>query len=208
MIDLYVVYKQYYQRWYRNKENLDYEEMKDISHDLVKNIYMFRNDKIKFEENRLLAIDIAEDLISKEKFLNTYTNFGKKLLKNLEDNTFEINVPYPVERRWNSINLLGEVYVLNSNQMTGCSKLGATTLDIDTRIKKYEYRYGYNVNLFYSLEIISPFYFEKYISDLIRDKRVTSKSNEHTNEWFFISPYELQEIIEKNIGVFLKKYIV
>jgi hypothetical protein len=204
MVDLYLIYKQYYQRWYRHKCNFDYAEMKDMSHDLVKNFYESRHDKNLTEKNRLIAIEIAKDLIAREKFLRTYSIFGNKLLRNLENNSFEVNVPYPVKRLWDSTQIHGEVYILNSETLKGCSKLGATTLDLDIRIRKYENRYGYSVNLFYSLEIISPFYFEKFISELIRDKRVLSKSNEHTNEWYYISSDELQHIIESNIGNFLK----
>jgi hypothetical protein len=67
MLDLYYVYKQYYQRWYRRKEILAFSEMKDISHDLVKNFYDLRNDKVKTEENRLIAIEIAKDFNCKRK---------------------------------------------------------------------------------------------------------------------------------------------
>ena len=208
MLDLYVVYKQYYQRWYRNKGDLEFAEMKNISRDLVKHFYDSRGDKKIFEENRLIAIDIAKDLIARERFLRTYTIFGNRLLRNLENNTFEIQLPYPVARLWNSTNIYGEVYILTSENMSGCTKLGATTLDINVRVRKYEHKYGYKVNLFYSLEIISPFYFEKFISEIIREERVWSKSSEHTNEWYFISPGHLQKIIESNISNFLQKYSI
>ena len=79
-----------------------------------------------------------------------------------------------------------------------------TTLDINERMRKYENRYGYSVDLYYSIEIVSPFYFEKFISDLIKNKRVNGRSKEHTNEWYSISPEELQMLIENNIGNFIK----
>lgn len=206
MLDLYYVYKQYYQRWYRKKENLDFCEMKDISHDLVKKLYDLRNDQVRTEEYRVIAIEIAKDLIAKERFLQTYKVFGNKLLKNLENNSFEIIVPYAVKRLWDTTKIYGEIYILTSENMIGCSKLGVTTLDVNFRLRKYENRYGYKVQLFYSLEIISPFYFEKFISELIKDKRVSSKSSEHTNEWYFISPENLQNIIETNLSNFLHKH--
>lgn len=204
MLDLYSVYKQYYQRWHRNQEDFDLLEMKNISRDMVKHFYNIRFDSEKLEEFRFVAIEIAKDLIERERSINAYTIFGNKLLRSLKNNEFQVTVPYSVQRLWNSSNLYGEVYVLTSDQMEGCSKLGATTMDIKLRVRKYENRYGYKVKLFYSIEIISPFYFEKFIAKLIKDHKVFSQSSEHTNEWYFLPPEFIKNIINNNISNFLK----
>lgn len=198
-----MVYKQYYQRWYRHKHNKYYEEMKNISEELVHAFYFCRNDKSKYEESRLMAINLAEKLLFMEEEIDTNTKFSFKLLESLKSKDFEINVTYPVERLWKSTNITGKVYIITADTMPHCSKLGAVTMDLEARLRNYTSRYRYDVSLFYSIEIVSPFYFENHIAALISHKRVSGKSPGHTNEWFYISPVELQKIIEDNIKFFL-----
>jgi len=178
--------------------------MTDLSHDLVKKLYLSKHNKNRVEELRILGIQLAEKLIEMERHERTYSIFGVRLLKVLRNNSFEVDVPYPVMRRWLSNDINGEVYIMTSSFFLDHCKLGATTLDVNERMSKYENRYGYSVDLYYSIEIVSPFYFEKFISDLIKDKRVNGRSKEHTNEWYLISPEELQMLIEDNIGNFIK----
>ena len=204
MTDLYKIYKQYYQRSYRRPGNGSFREMTDLSHDLIKKLFLSKHNKNRVEELRILGIQLAEKLIEMERDERTNSIFGVRLLKALKNNSFEVDVPYPVMRRWLSNDINGEVYIMTSSYFLGHCKLGATTLDINERMRKYENRYGYSVNLYYSIEIVSPFYFEKFISDLIKNKRVNGKSKEHTNEWYSISPEELQMLIENNIGNFIK----
>mgnify|MGYP003704705365 CR=1 FL=1 len=42
MIDIYKIYKQYYQRSYRDPSNIIFCEMKNMSHDIVKKLYINR----------------------------------------------------------------------------------------------------------------------------------------------------------------------
>jgi len=204
MTDLYKIYKQYYQRSYRRPRNGSFREMTDLSHDLVKKLYLNKHNKNRVEELRIFGIQLAEKLIEMERDERTNSIFGVRLLKALMNNRFDVDVPYPVMRRWLSKDINGEVYIMTSSYFLGQCKLGATTLDVNESMRKYENRYGYSVDLYYSLEIVSPFYFEKFISDLIKDKRVNGRSKEHTNEWYSISPEELQILIENNIGNFIK----
>ncbi len=204
MIDIFKIYKQYYQRSYRYPSNLFFEEMKNLSHDLVKKMYLNRYDARKLEVFRIYGIELAKKLIQMERDARVGTFFGRNLLNGLEKNEYEINVTYPVARRWSTSEIHGEVYILTSPNFLNSCKLGATTLEISERVRKFENRYGYPVTLFYSIEIISPFYFEKYIEDTIKAKKIFSRSQEHTNEWYSISPIDMQLIIEREVGNFLK----
>jgi len=204
-MELFSAYKKYYQRWYRNQTSIAHYEMKELAHHLVQQLYFSRHDAAEKERKRKECINIAQKLIYMEREQKCYSIFGKGLLRALEENSFFIDVPYPVERRWATIDRHGEVYIVTAPSMNQLSKLGATTMDIDTRIRKYENRYGYTINLFYSIEIIAPFSFEKYIADIIKDNQVRTKSDRHTNEWYSISPDVLQKTIESNIGSFLNK---
>jgi hypothetical protein len=204
MIDIYKIYKQYYQRSNRHPKNQAYSEMTLLAHDLVKNMHLNRFNKEKMEGLRNYGISLAQKLINMEREERTYSIFGYKLFIALTKNEFEINVTYPVERRWNTSNINGEVYIMTSQKFPESSKLGATTLDIYERIRKFENRYRYKIELFYSLEIISPFEFEKFIQDQIKDKRLEGRSSENTNEWYSIHPSQLQLIIEGQVGYFIK----
>jgi hypothetical protein len=203
MVDLFFIYKQYYNRWYYRQTNATYYEMKELAHLLVQQLYLNRFEKDKKEIAYQEALLIAAELIQMEREYRCYKIFGLNLLRALESKKYLVDVPYPVARRWSTIDVLGEVYIITAPSMNNICKLGATTLDINTRIKKYENRYGYRVELFYSIEIAAPFSFEKYISDMIKKNQVWTKSDEHTNEWYSISPDELQKTIEGNMGSFL-----
>jgi hypothetical protein len=167
-------------------------------------MHLSRFNKEKMAGLRHYGISLAQKLINMEREERTYSIFGYKLLNVLTKNEFEINVTYPVERRWNTSNINGEVYIVTAPKFPDSSKLGATTLDIYERIRKFENRYRYKIELYYSIEIISPFEFEKFIEDQIKDKRLEGRSSENTNEWYSIHPSQLQLIIEGQVGHFIK----
>ncbi len=140
MVDLFFIYKQYYNRWYNRKTNTAYYEMKELAHRLVQQLFLNRFEEGKKERSYQEALLIATKLIQMEREYRCYSIFGFNLLRALESKNYIVDVPYPVARRWSTIDVPGEVYIMTAPTMKNICKLGATTLDIDTRIKKYQNR--------------------------------------------------------------------
>jgi len=194
-LDLFKAYKKFYQRWYTGKYSKIRVDMKDVAHDIVK--YLYDN---RFSVNKNLvkerALEIAEILLQLEVQSKFENLVAPEIIYAIKTGQYVIDVPYPVARRWDTEYLTGHVYVMTSVNMMGCAKLGATMMDLSTRISKYRNRYGYEVELFYSKEFLGPFTAEKKIGELIIDHRLSAKDQDHTNEWYKIQPKLLKKIIE------------
>jgi hypothetical protein len=193
-LDLFQSYKRFYQRWYKNQGSALRASMKDLAHDLVKYLHENRNahDKQLVKDRALEMAEILLKLEIKSGFENL---FAPEIIQVIKNERFLINIPYPVARRWNSEYMQGNVYIMTSKEMPGLSKLGATMMELDLRVRKYSNRYGYAVNLYFSKEFIGPFTVEKIIGEKIQDHRLASKNELHTNEWFKIEPATLKEMI-------------
>ena len=194
-LDLFKAYKRFYQRWYTRKHSKIRADMKDVAHDIVKYLYdnRFSNNKNLVKER---ALEIAEILLQLEVSARFENLVAPEIIEAIESGQYVIEVPYPVARRWDTEYLTGHVYVMTSKNMLGCAKLGATMMDLSTRISKYRNRYGYEVELFFSKEFLGPFTAEKKIGELIIDHRLSAKDEDHTNEWYEIQPKLLKKIIE------------
>jgi hypothetical protein len=194
-LDLFKAYKRFYQRWYIRKHSKIRADMKDVAHDIVK--YLYDN---RFSSNKNLvkerALEIAEILLQLEVRARFENLVAPEIIEAIQSGQYVLEVPYPVARRWDTEYLTGHVYVMTSENMIGCAKLGATMMDLSTRISKYRNRYGYEVELFFSKEFLGPFTAEKKIGELIIDHRLSSKDEAHTNEWYEIQPKLLKKIIE------------
>ena len=194
-LDLFKAYKRFYQRWYIRKNSKIRADMKDVAHDIVKYLYdnRFSNNKNLVKER---ALEIAEILLQLEVTAKFEYLVAPEIIDAIQSGQYVIDVPYPVARRWDTEHFTGHVYVMTSSKMIGCAKLGATMMDLSTRISKYRNRYGYEVELFYSKEFLGPFTAEKKIGELIIDHRLSAKDEDHTNEWYEIQPRLLKKIIE------------
>ena len=194
-LDLFKAYKRFYQRWYTRKQSKIRADMKETAHDIVKYLYdnRFSNNKNLVKER---ALGIAEILLQLEVSARFENLVAPEIIEAIESGQYVIEVPYPVARRWDTEYLSGHVYVMTSKNMLGCAKLGATMMDLSTRISKYRNRYGYEVELFFSKEFLGPFTAEKKIGELIIDNRLSAKDEAHTNEWYEIQPKLLKKIIE------------
>ena len=194
-LDLFKAYKKFYQRWYNRKHSKIRADMKNVAHDIVK--YLFDN---RFSSNKNLvkerALEIAEILLQLEARSKFENLVAPEIIDAIKTDQYVIDVPYPVARRWKTEDLTGHVYVMTSTSMMGYAKLGATMMDLSTRISKYRNRYGYEVELFYSKQFLGPFTAEKKIGELIIDHRLSAKDEDHTNEWYEIQPKLLKKIIE------------
>ena len=194
-LDLFKAYKRFYQRWYIRKNSKIRADMKDVAHDIVKYLYdnRFSNNKNLVKER---ALEIAEILLQLEVSARFENLVAPEIIEAIQSDQYVIEVPYPVARRWDTEYLTGHVYVMTSENMLGCAKLGATMMDLSTRISKYRNRYGYEVELFFSKEFLGPFTAEKKIGEMIIDNRLSAKDEAHTNEWYEIQPKLLKKIIE------------
>lgn len=194
-LDLYKSYKKFYQRWYTKQNSKIRADMKDMAHDLVKYLYdnRFSNTKLQVKER---ALEISELLLQLEIRSNFENLVAPEIIEAIQTGRYSIEIPYPVARRWDTEYSNGYVYVMTSEQMLGCSKLGATMMDLSTRVNKYRNRYGYDVHLFFAKNFVGPFRVEKQIGELIVGKRISSKDEDHTNEWYLIKPESLKKIIE------------
>jgi hypothetical protein len=194
-LDLFKSYKRFYQRWYIRKHSKIRADMKDVAHDIIKYLYdnRFSNNKNLVKER---ALEIAEVLLQLEVRARFENLVATEIIEAIQSGQYVIEVPYPVARRWDTEYMTGHVYVMTSKNMMGCAKLGATMMDLSTRISKYRNRYGYEVELFFSKEFLGPFTAEKKIGELIIDNRLSAKDEAHTNEWYEIQPKLLKKIIE------------
>jgi hypothetical protein len=194
-LDLFKSYKRFYQRWYIRKHSKIRADMKDVAHDIIKYLYdnRFSNNKNLVKER---ALEIAEVLLQLEVRARFENLVAPEIIEAIQSGQYVIEVPYPVARRWDTEYMTGHVYVMTSKNMMGCAKLGATMMDLSTRISKYRNRYGYEVELFFSKEFLGPFTAEKKIGELIIDNRLSAKDEAHTNEWYEIQPKLLKKIIE------------
>ena len=196
-IDLFKIYKGFYQRSYRSPEDGDYAGMTQISEDIIKRLFLNQSNPKELDEIRLEGIDIAKILLAMEMRKGGLGRFySLALIKALEANNFEINVPYQVIPRWQENNYFGCLYVLTSNVRPDQCKLGATYMDIDTRVAKYISKFGYQVEVYFSRnDVLNPFTQELIISNKYRDNRFSGNTPGDSNEWFYLYPETLQNEI-------------
>ena len=198
MLDLFSIYKKFYQRSHSNPHDYDYQVMTEVVHDLVKNLYICRFDETKREVILAESIEIAKRIrkieLGKER-LRTY--YSPWLLRALEANEYTIDVPFPVKPRWEEPDF-GHLYIFISDLRPGECKLGATSMDIITRANKYINKYGYNVEVYYtSPQILNPFQYELIIGARYKKYRCIGNASGDSIEWYNLDPRILRDEILK-----------
>jgi len=189
-LDLYQVYKSFYQRSYRDKYDDDYAVMTEMIHDLVRNLFINQYDEVIKEKLRIEGIEIAQKLYEMERSKSGLGRwYSINLIKALKQNDYEIEVPYQVAPRWLENDYLGTLYVLVSDSRPGQCKLGATYMDIDARVNKYINKYGYEVDLyFYEVDVLNPFNQELAIAKKYSHLRHSGNTYGDSNEWYYLDP--------------------
>ena len=199
-LDLYGIYKKFYQRSYRYPDDQDLLEMTQLVHDLVRNLYRIQSKREISKEELGFAFTTARNLFDLEKSYGGFNVlFSRNLLKAFEINDFEIQVPKHKMSTWlEEDNHLGTLYVLTAKSRPNQSKLGVTQGNLDERITKYQYRHGYSVDLYYFRhDIPTPFRREEEITKKFLKHKFSGNSDGGSNEWFFLDPRILKEEILK-----------
>mgnify|MGYP006437224555 CR=1 len=186
--DLFKIYKSIAQRFRQDPSNYLKLEMKDLARDLVKQ-------NLTREEMTI----IGEKLYELEVLIpSVQTFFSKKILDAVESGNYLISVPFQVLHSWNErAGDEGYVYIATSVSKPGQVKLGATSYSPEYRLKKYEYKYGYPIRVYWKVRTGTPFSLEKKIARSVKAYRVAGLTNGDSNEWYEIAPQHLKEEIEK-----------
>ena len=203
-LDLHKVYKNFYQRWYREKDSEDLTRIKELIRELIGNLYHHKFYKTITETVMIKSIEIAKQVESLENELRRFNvSFSKNLAKALEENNYEINIPPHKISRWiEKENYYGNMYVLISKYRPNQSKLGVTNLDIHERIEKYTYRHGYVVELYYlEKDILQPYMHEQRISKKYLELRHSGNADGDSSEWYFLKP----EVLKKELTLIKKQ---
>lgn len=199
-LDLHKVYKNFYQRWYREKDNEELTRIKELIRELVGNLYRQTYNKKISKDEIIKAVEVANRIEVLETKMSRFSiKFSKNLVKSINEQNFEIKIPSHKIMRWlEKENYYGNMYVLTSDRRPKQSKLGVTNLHIDDRIKKYIQRHGYAVKLFYlRKDVLQPYMQEQRISNKFLEFRHSGNADGDSNEWFFLSPEILKEELLK-----------
>lgn len=198
---LFKIYKKFYQRAYRNPDDLELKIISDTIYDVIKDLY---NSSDNPDEHLLIkskAKLIFKEVVRKEKEMSPSMLLSPALVSALNKKNIDFGIPYQVVQRWNSENRDGLVYILTSPTKLGLCKLGATTMSMSKRIYFYELRYGYSVKEFYSKKVVSPLQLELIISNKMKKYRVAGNTSGDSNEWYECDP----KLLKAQILLELKK---
>lgn len=182
-VDLWKMYKKFYQRSYRDPGNFIKEEMTKIAHEIA-------TAHLSTEDMLFKAYELLE--------VKSNDTFTKQLIDAIEENNYEINIPHSKSHLYQTagMNLNGYIYIFTSDSRPNQSKLCATFNDPFARSNQISSRYGYKVNVFFSTYVTNPFKEERNIQKLILDKRVKGNVTGDSIEWYAITPNELKLLIE------------
>ena len=186
-VDLWKMYKKFYQRSHRDQGDFIKEEMTKIAHEIA-------TANLSTEEMLFKAYELLE--------FKSNDNFTKELISAIEEDNYEINIPHSKSHLYQTagMNLNGFIYIFTSESRPNQSKLGATFSHPITRSNQISARYGYKVKVFFSKYVTNPFRVERNIQKLILDRRVKSNAYGDSIEWYAIAPKELKILIE-SLGV-------
>lgn len=185
-MDLYKLYKNFYQRAHRNPTDEALVEMEELAHHIAKRAYQLSLAGNDDERSYLTLLADSEQLEELELERGGFTVFfARKLPDAIRNGDYTIDVPYTKRHSW-GIRVAGWVYVMTSDVKPGMVKLGATTMDPQIRANKYQSKYGYSVDLVHTVYDENPFYLEKLISDFVKSKRVAGNVHGDSNEWYVL----------------------
>ena len=185
---LYKIYKKFYQRSYRNRDDFELKEISDAVDEIIKDLYKSSNDIERHLLIKSNAILLAKEIHHREIDTRPKILFSLELINALKRKKLVYDIPYQVTHRWNSENRKGLIYILTSKSKRGECKLGATTLTMQKRIYQYENTYGYSVEEYFSRELSSPLQFESVIANKMKEYRVSGNTNGESNEWYSCKP--------------------
>ena len=201
---LFKIYKKFYQRAYRNPDNIELQIISDTIYETVKELYYSFNNPVEFSLIKAKAKVTFKEINRKEIEMSPAKLFSPDLIVALNKKNIDFEIPYQVIQRWNSENRDGLIYILTSESKDGCCKLGATTMTMHKRIYFYELRYGYSVQEYFSKKVMSPLQLELTVSNKMKKYRVSGNTNGESNEWYSCDP----KFLKSQILLELKNYRV
>jgi len=197
-LDLYKVYKGFYQRWHRNQQDQDLYEMKELSYELARNLYRNMYYETMSDDVHAEAIGAAFTPMSMELEKGGFNkNYSVDLVDALISGDYSIDVPYSKILSWTEkSNYYGNLYVFVSKHRPDQCKLGVTRSSIETRIKKYIHKHGYDVELYFlRIDILSPYMHEQAIAKKYQQFRHSGNTESDSIEWYYLDP----EILKNEI---------
>jgi hypothetical protein len=188
-MNLWDIYRGFYQRSHRNSWDEEAVENTDLFHSWLKELFI-RQRRGGLEEHLADGVALAEILFTRESLAGSRVYYSARLKRALTTGDWTLKIPPHVLHRWFSsvFQYPGHVYILTSPEHPSQFKVGATTIPMRKRIAAYEKRYGTYVDLFISLPCIDPFEIEKRFLKSTLFTRVCGNSSYDSVEWFFGDP--------------------
>jgi len=96
----------------------------------------------------------------------------------------------------------GIVYGLSSSVKPKQIKIGATGMDLYTRLRKMKSRYDYNgmkVEFAFYINLASKV--ESFVHDFLEPKRVSGRTKNDSLEWFYISARQAKKVVVDAIAI-------
>jgi hypothetical protein len=194
-IDVYRLYKRFYQRSHRDKYDEDLAEMTEIAKEIARKTFIEELHHEKNASNRRATLLLAKRLENLEAVSRFGVNFSAGLVAAIKGNNYYSNVPYERRHSWQAINNFeGCLYLFTSGSRPNQVKLGATYMDPYVRARKYSSKFGYQVDLLIEATVKNPWEAEIQLGDLLKEKRVAGNTSGDSNEWYFLKKSEARKI--------------
>ncbi len=161
--------------------------MAELARRIVLALYQGRG---RLREEAGFREQIYEDLNelkNLERELSPHVYFSVRMESLVKQKNYSIEIPYSVLPLWqNHAQTNGTIYVFTSKKMPGCSKLGATTIDIEKRARLFSNRYGIPVEIAYAFSSYDPFIIERKVARVFSEFRINGNVYGSSNEWYKI----------------------
>lgn len=196
-LNIYKIYKSFYQRSYRDPDDDVAVENTEMIHQWIKALY-FANSEVEkrhlLEEGKVLA----EVLYDRERSSNVSSYFSLRLKVALASKSWSLEIPNVVLHRWRAeyYQTPGYVYLLTSIEKVGQFKVGATTIPMHKRIATYESRYTTLVSLYKAFPCVNPFQIEREFMDSGLFQRACGNTVDDSIEWYVGRVKEASEVIK------------
>jgi len=184
-MDLYKAYKIMKQRAKRRPHDLISRELSKIA----RSIFYLDGDVEKILTKTQAIREVEKNL---QYGLKCY---GKEMQDAVLSGEYTIDRPYAIRHRFDRNYRKGLIYVMSANSRPGQVKLGATTLSIYKRLKRYENKYQYSVKAEKWKTVLEPFVLENDIAKKINEYRVAGNTTGDSNEWYHLSPEQLWNVV-------------
>lgn len=104
--------------------------------------------------------------------------------------------PYQIRHRYEEKGKAGNIYILTAPSRPKQCKIGATTLDMTKRCRLYRCKYGYEVEVAFSLWIVAPFTLENQVKQKAAHLRVCGNTIGDSIEWYRAEPGQMRSLID------------